>query len=1078
MVSKVFLLVICLVLFSHLAFAAMTNYEYYKDIEIGTTHSLELDTNYTVEFHLDTATLISAGKMQNDCDDLRIYDVVADVELDRHVDKCNTADTNVLFRLQRGLLANEGDSTSYRIYYKYGSAVNPPEDLNKVYYFYDAFDDDFLNTDIWTFDVGLPANNDVLENPIGNDDKLVVKAHQSSGSHSTVKALADSFVIRPFCYFEASTKVQVDNCEAGDPTHYGNFAWAGLTSDTYTTNDKFPCQDEDQNCMMISYEGDSKVWVAEPDLRAKENRQAFVPTVYIGYNSDFNVLTVDYNATGSDLTGNVDFNFGRGRIGEYHYVNYIDQNELFPVFAARANDSQCDDMNVVVDFVKLRCYADVEPAMALGVENITYSEWSYSTPDPLDPQNSINSTTVNYSSSGSADIIERYWIEEDINFSTAQNPSRNYSSPGDYNVCFHWFSASDNELTCNNVDIAQYPQDVNFTWSPIYPYFSETVDFFGSGTDENTLSKWFWQSDGVYWDDSQNTSTSFASITDFNVCLTATDVDDLNTMNCYDVAVNGVLNIQFVDENTGAGVVVNVEVDDVDYSDSVDANGLFSLGLGGKTGTNHIVEAWSDDYGRREWLVVWQEDWELDLNFFMLDVNRGQDINFLIQDENGTVLSDVNVIVSNTGKYVSQKITDSEGRVQFFLNGNDVNYSYQVKLATGYLDFNVVVLNVKVPLAETNPSLELEPFNISVSGIGGRSFAASSTDVSFYVLPNTLNPYIINVDVNSEWISRDYAVSVEGRAAVVSAGPLAYIVEDLQPFLVSGDEGYLSWIYVYDESGSSLPGVLITVKKNIPGQGVLIVESKETDATGIALFSFVSLDIYNIEFYYNGSALLDEQFVPSLTQYYAYLNLVSASDSSFVSVPVSSGVLVDFLPKGSRILTPQSPYILSQIVQLASAAISIESINIYIVKDGNVLVDSNYSAAGTFTHSIVEDVNATISPVNVYITITTNQGVIVRETSYVVIFTEEHPYVFWNYLPNVKDDLGDFGALLISLFASVFVIGALAGTLGVRDTLALGVMFCLVLAVFASIGWINVFIWVMCCVFAGVIMIVSRRELQ
>jgi hypothetical protein len=53
-----------------------------------------------VEFTVDTATLISGGKMQSDCDDIRITDVNGNL-LDYDYENCNNASTTIIFELSR-----------------------------------------------------------------------------------------------------------------------------------------------------------------------------------------------------------------------------------------------------------------------------------------------------------------------------------------------------------------------------------------------------------------------------------------------------------------------------------------------------------------------------------------------------------------------------------------------------------------------------------------------------------------------------------------------------------------------------------------------------------------------------------------------------------------------------------------------------------------------------------------------------------------------------------------------------------------------------------------------------------------
>jgi outer membrane protein assembly factor BamB len=89
---------------------------------------------------LDTATLVGAGKMRSDCNDLRIARFSANTwtELDRQILNCNTANTTVWFKLQANIAASSTD-TSYYLNYGSSTAAAGPANLNNVYLFYDNF---------------------------------------------------------------------------------------------------------------------------------------------------------------------------------------------------------------------------------------------------------------------------------------------------------------------------------------------------------------------------------------------------------------------------------------------------------------------------------------------------------------------------------------------------------------------------------------------------------------------------------------------------------------------------------------------------------------------------------------------------------------------------------------------------------------------------------------------------------------------------------------------------------------------------------------------------------------------------
>lgn len=153
---------------------------------------------YTVRLTgLDTASLISAGKMRSDGNDLRIFywNGSAFVEVDREVRSLNTTDTHVIFKSQADISASSSNTNHY-LFYGNTSAGSPnPLDTTNVYLWYDDASQDrladytlgrgdrwaapgWLNTLTWnsagyyTYDTGDDATES-MRPPIGERDVLV-----------------------------------------------------------------------------------------------------------------------------------------------------------------------------------------------------------------------------------------------------------------------------------------------------------------------------------------------------------------------------------------------------------------------------------------------------------------------------------------------------------------------------------------------------------------------------------------------------------------------------------------------------------------------------------------------------------------------------------------------------------------------------------------------------------------------------------------------------------------------------------------------------------------------------------------
>jgi hypothetical protein len=108
---------------------------------------------------LNTAALVTAGKMRSDCNDLRVARFAANTwtPLDRQVIGCNTANTAIWFKMQADVAAN-GSDASYSLFYGNANATAPPANLNNVYLAYDNFDSDTVGQPPagWTVQGGGP----------------------------------------------------------------------------------------------------------------------------------------------------------------------------------------------------------------------------------------------------------------------------------------------------------------------------------------------------------------------------------------------------------------------------------------------------------------------------------------------------------------------------------------------------------------------------------------------------------------------------------------------------------------------------------------------------------------------------------------------------------------------------------------------------------------------------------------------------------------------------------------------------------------------------------------------------------
>lgn len=126
------------------------NYPYYRQITITNNNaSVSVVVNYTVNITVDTQSMVSAGKLQADGDDLRIvyWDGANNWELNRiNTSAWNTAATNIWFKINASIAASGTDS-NYYMYYGYGAAVNPPINKSRIYEYWEDFESYGVGTD-------------------------------------------------------------------------------------------------------------------------------------------------------------------------------------------------------------------------------------------------------------------------------------------------------------------------------------------------------------------------------------------------------------------------------------------------------------------------------------------------------------------------------------------------------------------------------------------------------------------------------------------------------------------------------------------------------------------------------------------------------------------------------------------------------------------------------------------------------------------------------------------------------------------------------------------------------------------
>jgi len=127
------------------------NYNYRRQISVVNNVASTLGSGYSVRLQLNTASLVSSGKMLASGNDLRIvyWNGSSWIEIDRDIINMNTGSTQVWFKTRADISAS-GSDNNYYMYYGNPSAGIPPANKRNVYDFWDDFDDASLDP-AWTF---------------------------------------------------------------------------------------------------------------------------------------------------------------------------------------------------------------------------------------------------------------------------------------------------------------------------------------------------------------------------------------------------------------------------------------------------------------------------------------------------------------------------------------------------------------------------------------------------------------------------------------------------------------------------------------------------------------------------------------------------------------------------------------------------------------------------------------------------------------------------------------------------------------------------------------------------------------
>jgi len=492
------------------AYAWLSGWQYRRPITINNSGSSTL-ADFQVRITVDTASLISAGKMNSDCSDMRFTDE-SDNLLPYWIESgCDTSETVVWVKVPS--IPTSG--TTIYMYYGNSSATDA-SDGDSVFEFFDDFEGTSLDTSKWTVQ-GQGTYS------ISNSSITLTT------TSSTYYQIYSKDAFAPPLAVATRMRDKASGLRAGE---FGNDSVESKFVDASNVVVIF----ENENSEVRANAKSNGTWKTETIVSPTLNNPQRMST-YI------TASEVIFVANGQSQTYSVSM--------PSLYVGLYNQ-------AARGTGS------VTFDWVFVRKYADPEPATSIGAEetqagasvsvSLTHSPTAQSEL-ALDPEADVTSVTVEYNAVfNKQDVNVEYYRafdgdtntailegNDDVNYITF---SRTYDSIGDYNTCVYVRAVDDSnneyeDTACDVVHIDQYPQALDFDWAPKISFPTENVRFTGSAQDNGTVTySWVFGDGGA--GSGEMTTHAYDEAGTYTVTMTVTDDVGLSKSVSKSVAVYSV----------------------------------------------------------------------------------------------------------------------------------------------------------------------------------------------------------------------------------------------------------------------------------------------------------------------------------------------------------------------------------------------------------------------------------------------------------------------------------------------------------------------------------------------------------
>jgi len=319
------------------------SWNYRKPITITEQSGNDL-TDYQVKLTIDTATLISEGKMNSDCSDIRFYYVNSSGEykIPYWIESgCNTTNTIIWVKIP-----NIPASSTVTVYMYYGNPTATSESNgDTVFDFFDDFNDNDLDTNKWTNTSTHGNCYTVVENgylklycPASVSDNIIVESKTS---------FTNNFKLIYRTYQDCGNNQQCDYFRVG--FGYGSFDSEGVWLRTRSTSYSTVARCRSDSCDINIKKGTSLLSSYDTGFKYIVNEYTY--EFYYTSSGKLNI-TVQENNTITVQASDTSYLNNEKTIflvqGHYSYDNWY--------------------MSTFYDFVAVAKYSDSEPTYEIGSE--------------------------------------------------------------------------------------------------------------------------------------------------------------------------------------------------------------------------------------------------------------------------------------------------------------------------------------------------------------------------------------------------------------------------------------------------------------------------------------------------------------------------------------------------------------------------------------------------------------------------------------------------------------------------------------------------------------------------------------